>query len=86
VITIEDPIEKKNDAFIQMEVNEKADFTYAKGFRAILRHDPDMIMTASQKRLYINGSRMVFNESDHYLTTFVLFLLIFNRLERSANP
>ncbi|SFG88399.1 competence type IV pilus ATPase ComGA [Sporolactobacillus nakayamae] len=44
VITIEDPIEKKNDAFIQMEVNEKADFTYAKGFRAILRHDPDIVM------------------------------------------
>nr|WP_290443591.1 competence type IV pilus ATPase ComGA [Sporolactobacillus kofuensis] len=44
VITIEDPIEKKNDAFIQMEVNEKANFTYAKGFRAILRHDPDIVM------------------------------------------
>lgn len=44
VITLEDPIEKKNDAFIQMEVNEKADFTYAKGFRAILRHDPDIVM------------------------------------------
>ncbi|MCL1632545.1 GspE/PulE family protein [Sporolactobacillus sp. CPB3-1] len=44
VITIEDPIEKKYDAFIQMEVNEKANFTYASGFRALLRHDPDMIM------------------------------------------
>lgn len=44
VITIEDPIEKKHDSFIQMEVNEKANFTYAKGFRAILRHDPDIIM------------------------------------------
>ncbi|BBN99086.1 competence type IV pilus ATPase ComGA [Sporolactobacillus terrae] len=44
VITIEDPIEKKNDAFVQMEVNEKAHFTYAEGFRALLRHDPDILM------------------------------------------
>lgn len=27
-----------------MEVNEKADLTYARGFKAILRHDPDIIM------------------------------------------
>ncbi|RYL92367.1 type II/IV secretion system protein [Sporolactobacillus sp. THM7-4] len=44
VITLEDPIEKQNDAFIQMEVNERADFTYADGFKAILRHDPDIVM------------------------------------------
>lgn len=44
VITIEDPIEKRNDRFVQMEVNEKANFTYAAGFRALLRHDPDIVM------------------------------------------
>ncbi|RYM06094.1 type II/IV secretion system protein [Sporolactobacillus sp. THM7-7] len=44
IITLEDPIEKKNDAFVQMEVKEKANFTYAEGFKAILRHDPDIIM------------------------------------------
>ncbi|MFT8362152.1 MAG: competence type IV pilus ATPase ComGA [Sporolactobacillus sp.] len=44
VITIEDPIEKRNTSFIQMEVNERADFTYANGFKALLRHDPDIIM------------------------------------------
>ncbi|WP_100488262.1 competence type IV pilus ATPase ComGA [Sporolactobacillus pectinivorans] len=44
IITIEDPIEKRNDAFVQMEVNEKANFTYADGFKAILRHDPDIVM------------------------------------------
>lgn len=44
VITIEDPIEKKNPDFIQMEVNEAANVTYATGFKAILRHDPDIIM------------------------------------------
>ncbi len=44
VITIEDPVEKVNDAFIQMEVNEKAGLTFAEGFKASLRHDPDIIM------------------------------------------
>lgn len=44
VITFEDPIEKKSDLFVQMEVNEKADITYAEGFKSILRHDPDIIM------------------------------------------
>lgn len=44
IITLEDPIEKKNDAFVQMEVNEKANFTYALGFKALLRHDPDIVM------------------------------------------
>ncbi|HEU5140509.1 MAG TPA: competence type IV pilus ATPase ComGA [Bacillales bacterium] len=44
VVTFEDPIEKKSDRFVQMEVNEKAEITYAEGFKSILRHDPDVIM------------------------------------------
>lgn len=44
IITLEDPIEKRHDEFVQMEINEKADLTYYTGFKAILRHDPDIIM------------------------------------------
>jgi Type II secretory pathway, ATPase PulE/Tfp pilus assembly pathway, ATPase PilB len=44
IITLEDPIEKNHDAFVQLEINEKANFTYADGFKAILRHDPDIVM------------------------------------------
>lgn len=44
VITLEDPVEKKNDLFLQIEMNEKAGITFAEGLRAILRHDPDIIM------------------------------------------
>lgn len=43
VITLEDPIEKNTDNFLQVQVNEKAGITYATGLKAILRHDPDMI-------------------------------------------
>lgn len=44
IITLEDPVEKKTDSFIQVEVNEKAGITYFEGLKAILRHDPDVIM------------------------------------------
>lgn len=44
VITLEDPIEKENDYVLQVQVNEKAGVTYATGLKAILRHDPDIIM------------------------------------------
>jgi len=44
VITLEDPVEKYNENFLQMQVNEKAGITYAAGLKAILRHDPDVIL------------------------------------------
>ncbi|WP_082220270.1 competence type IV pilus ATPase ComGA [Domibacillus robiginosus] len=44
VITLEDPVEKQQDAFVQIQVNEKAGITYSTGLKAILRHDPDVIM------------------------------------------
>lgn len=44
VITIEDPVEKTNDALVQMEINERAGITFSEGFKACLRHDPDVIM------------------------------------------
>jgi len=44
VITLEDPIEKENDLVLQVQVNEKAGVTYTTGLKAILRHDPDIIM------------------------------------------
>ncbi|MCP3763318.1 GspE/PulE family protein [Domibacillus sp. A3M-37] len=44
VITLEDPVEKQQDSFVQIQVNEKAGITYSTGLKAILRHDPDVIM------------------------------------------
>ncbi|WP_269432577.1 competence type IV pilus ATPase ComGA [Bacillus sp. FJAT-18017] len=44
IITLEDPIEKECSTVLQVQVNEKAGVTYAAGLRAILRHDPDIIM------------------------------------------
>ncbi|MBM4762279.1 competence type IV pilus ATPase ComGA [Bacillus sp. B15-48] len=44
IITLEDPIEKQCDTVLQVQVNEKAGISYATGLKAILRHDPDIIM------------------------------------------
>ncbi len=43
-ITLEDPIERKLDEVIQVEVNEKAGVSYQAGLKAALRHDPDVLM------------------------------------------
>jgi len=44
IITIEDPIEYQLRGVMQIPVNEKKGLTFARGLRAILRHDPDKIM------------------------------------------
>ncbi|UWQ23150.1 GspE/PulE family protein [Jannaschia sp. W003] len=44
IMTIEDPIEYSIDGIGQMQVNAKADLSFARGLRAILRQDPDVIM------------------------------------------
>ena len=44
IMTVEDPIEYALDGIGQMQVNAKIDLTFARGLRAILRQDPDVIM------------------------------------------
>jgi len=43
VITVEDPIEAYLPEVSQLEINPKADITFAKALRSILRQDPDVI-------------------------------------------
>jgi len=44
IITIEDPIEYHLDGINQIQVATKAGLTFATGLRAILRHDPDVVL------------------------------------------
>lgn len=44
IITLEDPIEYRLPLIRQSQVNHKAGMTFAKGLRAILRQDPDIVM------------------------------------------
>ncbi len=44
IMTVEDPIEYYLDGVGQTQVNLKVDMTFARGLRAILRQDPDIVM------------------------------------------
>ncbi len=44
IMTVEDPIEYYLDGINQTQVNTKVDMTFARGLRAILRQDPDVVM------------------------------------------
>ena len=44
ILTIEDPVEYQLEGIGQMQVNSKIDFTFARGLRAILRQDPDVVL------------------------------------------
>lgn len=44
IMTVEDPIEYNIDGIGQTQVNAKVDMTFARGLRAILRQDPDVVM------------------------------------------
>ncbi len=44
ILTIEDPIEYHLDGVGQTQVNPKVDLDFARGLRAILRQDPDVVM------------------------------------------
>ena len=44
VMTIEDPVEYNIDGISQTQVNVKAGMTFARGLRAILRQDPDLVL------------------------------------------
>ena len=44
IITVEDPVEANLDGVNQIQVNPKANLTFASALRSILRQDPDIIM------------------------------------------
>jgi general secretion pathway protein E len=51
IMTVEDPIEYYLDGISQTNVNTKVDMTFARGLRAILRQDPDVVMVGEIRDL-----------------------------------
>jgi len=51
ILTIEDPIEYDLMGIGQTQVNTKVDMTFARGLRAILRQDPDVVMVGEIRDL-----------------------------------
>ena len=44
IVTVEDPVEYELDGVKQVQVNPKTGLTFARGLRALLRADPDIVM------------------------------------------
>ncbi|KFC05162.1 general secretion pathway protein E [Trabulsiella guamensis ATCC 49490] len=44
ILTVEDPVEYELDGIGQTQVNPRVDMSFARGLRAILRQDPDVVM------------------------------------------
>lgn len=44
IITVEDPVEYDMPNITQVQIRADIDYTFARGLRAILRHDPDIVM------------------------------------------
>lgn len=51
IMTVEDPIEYYLDGVGQTQVNTRVDMTFARGLRAILRQDPDVVMVGEIRDL-----------------------------------
>ena len=51
ILTVEDPIEYYLDGIGQTQVNSKVELTFARGLRAILRQDPDVVMVGEIRDL-----------------------------------
>jgi type IV pilus assembly protein PilB len=49
LITLEDPVEYQLPMAKQSPIHEKAGYTFAKGLRSILRHDPDIILVGEMR-------------------------------------
>ena len=49
VVTLEDPIEVELPEIVQGQTNNKQNFTFAAGLRAILRQDPDVILVGEMR-------------------------------------
>jgi len=51
ILTVEDPIEYYLDGIGQTQVNPKVEMSFARGLRAILRQDPDIVMVGEIRDL-----------------------------------
>lgn len=71
IITVEDPVEANVDGVSQVQVNAKADLTFASALRSILRQDPDVIMIGEIRD---RGNSIYRSAGIHYGTFSVEYL------------
>jgi general secretion pathway protein E len=82
LITIEDPVEYQLQGVLQIPVNDKKGLTFAAGLRAILRHDPDIIMVGEIRDAQTAGIAVQAALTGHLVLSSVHANGVFSVLER----
>lgn len=82
IITIEDPVEYQLNDILQIPVNDKKGLTFARGLRAILRHDPDIILVGEIRDGETAGIAVQAALTGHVVLSSVHANNVFSVLER----
>ncbi|MGA8119284.1 GspE/PulE family protein [Rouxiella badensis] len=82
IITIEDPVEYQLGGVLQIPVNDKKGLTFARGLRAILRHDPDIILVGEIRDSETAGIAVQAALTGHVVLSSVHANSVFSVLER----
>lgn len=82
IITIEDPVEYQLNGVLQIPVNDKKGLTFARGLRAILRHDPDIILVGEIRDSETAGIAVQASLTGHVVLSSVHANDVFSVLER----
>lgn len=82
IITIEDPVEYQLNGVLQIPVNDKKGLTFARGLRAILRHDPDIILVGEIRDAETAGIAVQASLTGHVVLSSVHANDVFSVLER----
>ncbi|EPF0317232.1 GspE/PulE family protein [Enterobacter chuandaensis] len=82
IITIEDPVEYHLSGVLQIPVNDRKGFTFARGLRAVLRHDPDTILVGEIRDGETAGIAVQAALTGHVVLSSVHANSVFSVLER----
>jgi len=82
IITIEDPVEYQLNGVLQIPVNDKKGLTFARGLRAILRHDPDIVLVGEIRDGETAGIAVQASLTGHLVLSTVHANDVFSVLER----
>ncbi|HXR40986.1 MAG TPA: GspE/PulE family protein, partial [Acidothermaceae bacterium] len=69
VVTLEDPVEIQLPGITQVQINDRAGLTFARGLRSILRQDPDVVLVGEVRDTETAGLALEASLTGHLVLT-----------------
>jgi len=69
IVTLEDPVEIQFAGITQVQVNERAGLTFARGLRSVLRQDPDIVLVGEVRDAETAGLALEASLTGHLVLT-----------------